>query len=319
MDTQRRVNYRPTALPLSHYRNNEDDDAGGRWLSEDEGAGPSRHNRSGSGSGAGTGMRASRGIVTPPRAGASGLGLGDLGSEEGNRLQRAAWGEDSESSVAGGAERSGLEAAKAQWKAMGAKRNRLRRTLSQETSPVASSSSRLAPSADSANASATETDNAAVGASGHPIAAHAGLPIPEIRALAPLPRLPSGGVSTFQAEMQARPVASSSSSSVLAMDAEGRQHSGGSGRQPVRLTATASSSSFAEGIQSISLTGGDVPDFAAGRGGDGIGGFDMPASGVQTIEQENNDIDAREREAARSEQRQQRIEMANKMSGILKW
>lgn len=37
LDTTRRVNYRPTALPMDHDRNVDDDAGGGRWLSEDEG------------------------------------------------------------------------------------------------------------------------------------------------------------------------------------------------------------------------------------------------------------------------------------------
>lgn len=268
-----------------------------------------------------------RGIVTPPGgpgSGASGLGLGDLGSEEGNRLQRAAWGEDSVEAVGstatGSADRSGLEAAKAQWKAMGAKRNRLRRTLSQETSPIAGSSSRLGPSVEGGSTAAVEdSQTPTVGASGHPIAMAEGLPIPELRTLAPLPRLPAGGVSTFQAEMQVQPVASSS---VVASSTSGELQQGENvprSHQPVRLAATASSSSFAEGIQSISLQGGDVPDFAAGRGGDGIGGVDMPSETSKAIEREAMDLDVRERENQQEEMRAQRVEMAKRMSGILKW
>jgi hypothetical protein len=58
---------------------------------------------------------------------------------------------------------------------------------------------------------------------------------------------------------------------------------------------------------------GEVPDFAAGRGGDGIGGSGIPSSSKTALEHVEESLRLKE------EERRKRKQIVAKLSQILKW
>lgn len=144
---------------------------------------------------------------------------------------------------------AGLLAAKAQWKAMESTgRRRLRRANSQQQ-------------ASEPNSRDEEADSS-VPISGHPIAPDDGVPMPSIRDIAPMRRT-SGGVSTYQSnEGVEEPVQHQSPTPNVDVESLSisRRHSNIS-------TASAATSGRAA----------NIPDYAEGRGGDGIGGVGAPS------------------------------------------
>lgn len=73
------------------------------------------------------------------------------------------------------------------------------------------------------------------------------------------------------------------------------------------------SSDAAAALALSSLGMGDVPDFAAGRGGDGIGGSGMPSSSKTALEHVQESLRLKEVE------RRKRKQVVAKLSSILKW
>lgn len=143
---------------------------------------------------------------------------------------------------------AGLLAAKAQWKAMeNTGRRRLRRANSQEQVPESSSRE--------------EEGESSTPISGHPIAPDDGVPVPSIRAIAPMRRTP-GGVRTYQSHVTASaevPVAPSAT-----VDVESPSTS-----RPPSVVGSSSASTSGLAV--------NIPNFAHGRGGDGIGGHGAPS------------------------------------------
>lgn len=169
--------------------------------------------------------------------------------------------EDSEGNagIDAGSQSAGLRAAKDQWKSMRGsteRRQRMRRTASIETSLEA--------------ASATASPDATPARSGHPLAASQGLPLPAIKSLTTTRMLP-GGTSTFEASEAANESQTPASTSA-AEDTSSKPESSAS-----RLVDASVSTSG--GLSRTSTREGQVPDFADGRGGDGIGGVGQPSEG----------------------------------------
>ena len=338
MDTTRRINYRPTALPMDHERNVDDEAGGARWLSEDEGGETVRKStRAGSfgevsgGSRAqvqsrrqqavagrstgrtGNGRGGDKIDAGPPSGSGLGLGFGPTeGGEDANRLERDAWGVPSSSTLrAGGSgtndhdqsSRSGLEQAKAHWKSVGtSSRMRLRRAVSSElvTSPTATTTATMGPSSEVPDDTPAPSNMAM---SGHPIAATSGMPMPGLRSLAPPPKASSGGVPTYQAA-ESTPEPSGSEHRDPALDPE---HA---------ANPLARQSSDANAAQALSgLAMGDIPDFATGRGGDGIGGSGIPpvTSGMTAVESVEESLRVKE------EEKRKRKLLIDKLSEILRW
>ncbi|KAI5452902.1 hypothetical protein NCC49_006439 [Naganishia albida] len=159
---------------------------------------------------------------------------------------------------------AGLLAAKAQWKAMESTgRRRLRRANSQQQAPEPNSRD--------------EEADSSVPISGHPIAPNDGVPMPSIRDIAPMRRT-SGGVSTYQSnEGVEEPVQHQSPTPVVDVESLSisRRHSNIS-------TASAATSGRAA----------NIPDYAEGRGGDGIGGVGAPSElPVSNEEEEQAKVD----------------------------
>jgi hypothetical protein len=361
MDTNRRFNYRPTALPMDHHRNVDDDAGGARWLSEDEGGDTVRKtNRSGSfgtgtgggrgGGGSGTRRRGGSNVtgsssrrpapgqdqidVGPPSASGLGLGFGPTeGGEDANRLERDAWGV-SQSAVsrmnnAGGhsghttgsaaqSPRSGLEEAKAHWKSIGSSsRNRLRRAVSNELvgSPPSTSNDTMGSSSSTMQNHPDSREVPGV-ISGHPIAPTSGMPMPELKNLAPPPKPSIGGISTYQASSS-----TSTSSSTQSPNEDTSTGHREQTRQPVQalklneaLPLSRQSSDANAALALSTLAMGDIPDFATGRGGDGIGGSGLPVNSRMTATES-----VEESLRIKDEEKQKRKQTVAKLSQILKW
>ena len=338
MDTTRRINYRPTALPMDHERNVDDEAGGARWLSEDEGgetvrkttragsfgevAGGSRaqvqSRRQQATAGRSTGRTEHRRSgdkidAGPPSGSGLGLGFGPTeGGEDANRLERDAWGVPSSSTMRTGgsganendqSSRSGLEQAKAHWKSVGtSSRMRLRRAVSSElvTSPTATTTATLGHTSEAPDDTSVPSNMAM---SGHPIASTSGMPMPELRSLAPPPKAATGGVSTYQAA-EPTPEPSGSKPRHPALDLE-------SGTNP--LTRQSSDANAAQALSGLAM--GDIPDFATGRGGDGTGGSGVPpvTSGMTAVESVEESLRVKE------EEKRKRKHLIDKLSEILRW
>jgi hypothetical protein len=147
-------------------------------------------------------------------------------------------------------------------------RRRLRRANSQEQVPESSSRE--------------EEGESSQPISGHPIAPDDGVPMPSIRAIAPM-RRPSGGVSTYRSN-EASDAAPSHppATSTPVVDVESLSIS----RRPSAVSiASASTSGHA-----------NIPDFAHGRGGDGIGGHGAPSEApVSNEDEEQAKIDLKKK------------------------
>lgn len=295
-------------------------------MSEDEGGDTIRRStRSGSFGGA-TGRRPRGNDIAggPPRDSGLGLGFGPgEGGEDANRLERDAWGVSDDRASQGGnsasgsgmaaqaqAAQSGLEKAKAHWKSVGSSRGRLRRTVSGgiETSPTTTTGQN---NVSASHNTANEGQQQAV-ISGHPVAPSSGMPMPALRTLAPPPRASVGGTSTYQASET--PVVEPSSSTAGASSSKPPSAK----RQTLVVEHSDSglsrvSSDAAAALALSSLGMGDVPDFAAGRGGDGIGGSGMPSSSKTALEHVQESLRLKEVE------RRKRKQVVAKLSSILKW
>jgi hypothetical protein len=246
-DTNRRVNYRPTALPRSHHRNMSPyRSAGARWLSEDEGGDTAKKvDRFSDDDGRG------KHVMAAPRhdmtRGEEVIHAQDRSSSPQSNTNKSSPSatEGASGPSAHGRSRvpsAGLLAAKAQWQAMEhTGRRRLRRANSQEAAPESST----------AQPEPIEGDSGAM-ISGHPLASEGGVPMPSLRDIAPIRRRTSG-VATFKAAPSPESGSSSDARPVLAVST------------PAAEPASASRSNT------------HVPDYAPGRGGDGVSGNGPPS------------------------------------------
>lgn len=327
LDTTRRINYRPTALPMDHDRNVDDDAGGSRWLSEDEGGETVRRTTRSGSFGTGVGGRGSRAndiAGGPPRGSGLGLGFGPgEGGEDANRLERDAWGVTNSRSLQAGSSsgsiddsqqpRSGLEQAKAHWKSVGPSRGRLRRTVSGgiETSPTTTTGQNAASHSQQSGSEHASVAGQQAVISGHPVAPSSGIPMPELHSLAPPPRLSTGGVSTYQAS---DPVATTNPTTAVASNSRSsspKRHAVVVETTDTGLTRYSSDAAAAFALSSLGM--GEVPDFAAGRGGDGIGGSGIPSSSKTATEHVEESLRLKE------EERRKRKQIVVKLSQILKW
>ena len=329
LDTTRRVNYRPTALPMDHQRNVDDDAGGARWLSEDEGGDTVRRaSRSGSfGAVSGRRPRGNDIAAGPPRGSGLGLGFGPgEGGENANRLERDAWGVSDSRGLQGGAStsgsgpvtdeqtpRSGLEQAKAHWKSVGSSRGRLRRTVSGgiATSPTSTTGQGVATETSASQGIPIQGQQHAV-ISGHPVAPSSGIPMPALRTLAPPPRASVGGVSTYQASEV--PTALESTTTAVASSSKPpspKRHAIVVEHADSGLSRHSSDATAALALSSLGM--GDLPDFAAGRGGDGFGGSGASSSSKTAVEHVEESLRLKEAE------RRKRKQIVAKLSDILKW
>jgi hypothetical protein len=158
----------------------------------------------------------------------------------------------------------------------------------------------MAPTSEAAD-DAPAPSNMAM--SGHPIAATSGMPMPGLRSLAPPPKASTGGVSTYQA---AEPMSEPSGSKPRhpALDLELETNS---------LTRQSSDANAAQALSGLAM--GDIPDFATGRGGDGIGGSDVPpvTTGMTAVESVEESLRVKE------EEKRKRKQLIDKLSEILRW
>lgn len=257
-DTSRRVNYRPTALPRTHHRNMSPyRSAGARWLSEDEGVDTAKKvdrysDEDVAGSGRNKHLVASASPSTKQQdSSAANRSQQSHSSPSQSHTQEATIPETSSGSPTVGRSRvpsAGLMAAKAQWKAMeNIGRRRLRRANSQEQVPEPSSRE--------------EESESSAPISGHPIAPDDGVPMPSIRAIAPMRRR-TGGVRLYQSNVAASAEAPAAPSATVDVD------SSSNSRPPSVVDS-----------QSGNTAGStpNIPDYASGRGGDGIGGHGAPS------------------------------------------
>ncbi|KAJ9117529.1 hypothetical protein QFC22_004379 [Naganishia vaughanmartiniae] len=247
--------------------------AGARWLSEDEGGDTAKKvNRFSDDEGSGRG-RSKRDPVSG-MASTSRASTEKVAQRDSETVQESSTigGEDS-SSVIASAGRSrlpsaGLAAAKAHWKAMeGNGRGRVRRANSQEA--IAQASSR--------SGETSQTPGQETTISGHPIATEAGVPMPSLRDIAPMGRQ-SSRVATYQAPVN--PAATSVPSASPLPPAQSVEPSSSS----TATIATASSS-----ITPATSTS-SIPDFAIGRGGDGISGYGTPSEAQQMPDGEDEEL-----------------------------
>ncbi|KAJ9098147.1 hypothetical protein QFC21_004476 [Naganishia friedmannii] len=248
--------------------------AGARWLSEDEGGDTAKKvNRFSDEEGPGRGRS-----KKDPVAGASSSArtstekVAQRDSE--TRQEPSTIGGDASTSAPTSVGRSrlpsaGLAAAKAHWKAMeGNGRGRMRRANSEEA--VAQSSSR---GGETAPATGQETT-----ISGHPIATEEGVPMPSLREIAPMGRQ-SSGVATYQSPINPCVPPGAPSTSPLPPT-----HSVEPSSSSTPTIATTSSSI----TPATSMT--SVPDFATGRGGDGISGHGTPTEAQQTPDRQDEEL-----------------------------
>jgi hypothetical protein len=273
--TQYCIDYRPTPLPSTHHLNNPhhhhhrhprhqpfSSGATGtsRWLSEDEGTSGNRQ----------------------------GTSLSD--------------GVDTEREVVDGIseQSAGLNAAKAKWKAMSG-RQRVRRTHS---------SDRVEPSRETHD-EISSIENSTRPLSGHPLASSEGMPLPDIRSLIST-RLSSEGTTTFEAGQSTMQIASSTTTTTTNHPFTPSEPRQSNSRPVVRRTGsnltidellnpdtTTSPGAATSSRQSTdrqvsrrsSVREGVVPDFEAGRGGDGIGGVGLPLDG--TLGEEHEEMERR--------------------------
>lgn len=260
-DTSRRVNYRPTALPRSHHRNMSPyRSAGARWLSEDEGGDTAKKvDRFSDDDGRG------KHVIAAPRhdftGGEEAIHTQDRSSSPQSQANKSlpSGTEGASGPSAHGRSRvpsAGLLAAKAQWQAMEhTGRRRLRRANSQEAAPE-SSSARQEP----------VEGNSGTTISGHPLAPEDGVPMPSLRDIAPVRRR-SGGVATFKAAPSPDSGSASDARPVLAVST-----------QAIDPTP-------------IPRPSFNVPDYAPGRGGDGVSGNGPPMGDPSMSGQQENPAD----------------------------
>jgi hypothetical protein len=229
-DAHHHTNYRPTPLPPSHRLNNR-----------------RRHPDPSS-------------MHSTSVAGGATRWLSEDEGTSGNRLGTSlSDGLDTDADPAGrGQSGSGLDAAKARWKAMGGAgggRQRMRRAVS---------SDRAEPTIDVGEGGSPSTITAG-GLGGGRQHVNEGIPLPDIRNLTTTRMLP-GGTSTFEAAPVNPPQEASATASSSRPPSQGH----------LTRTDPASGPSRDGQLSRTSTIEGVIPDFVEGRGGDGIGGVGLP-------------------------------------------